>query len=320
MGKTEDIVIDYLSNAETFAALFNGYLFDGEQIIRPENLRETDGKLRLFLKQDEADKGKNSYEVIKRERDIAREVVIDNTTIRLAILGIEHQSEVDYSMVLRTLIYDTLEYLKQVRKINQKHRDNKDLKGKEFLSQFAQEDRIVPTFTLVFYTGREKWNAAMELKELFASSTYLENVSPFIGNWKLNLISVYDVKDTEKYHGSLRKIFDLLKYVDDGDGMLSFVEQHGAEYSELDEAAMRLIYALVDIDFYVDEQEGKVSDMCKALDDIIKIGEARGEAIGEAKKETSIILNMFRKGISCEEISSMTDIPLDKVKEVVSVQ
>ena len=102
---------------DVFAALFNGYVFDGEPVIYAEDLREVDGRNRLQIRSREE---KSTYEVLKKERDLVREVTIGDSTLRLAILGIEHQSEIDYSMVLRTLAYDTLEYLKQEKAIEQK--------------------------------------------------------------------------------------------------------------------------------------------------------------------------------------------------------
>ena len=212
MGKKEDIVMEYLSDSNVFAALFNGYVFDGEPVIHAEDLREVDGRNRLQIRSREE---KSTYEVLKKERDLVREVTIGENTLRLAILGIEHQSEIDYSMVLRTLAYDTLEYLKQAKAIEQKHKKNKDVRGKDFLSKFTVEDRLTPTITLIFYTGREKWDAARDLTGLFPDSEDTKKMLPFLGNWTLHVISVYDVEHTEKYAGSLRQVFDLLKYVDD---------------------------------------------------------------------------------------------------------
>ncbi len=202
MGNKETIIIDYLSQPEVFAELFNGYVFGGKQVIQPEDLHETDGRLRFLLTDMESKGKKSTYEVIKRERDIVREVIVGGRTARLAVFGVEHQSEIDYSMVLRTLTYDTLEYLKQAKAIEREHRRKRDVKGREFLSGFKKEDELLPTITIVFYTGKERWDAARDLKGLFGASPYLEEMLPFMVAAPLNLISVYDVEDTTKYHGS----------------------------------------------------------------------------------------------------------------------
>lgn len=326
MGKKNDIVLDFLSDSKVFASLFNGYLFDGEQIIQPDALKEIDGKVQVFLTGENEKRSKDTFEVIKRERDIVREVMIGDIPIRLTVLGIEHQSEVDYSMVLRVLVYDTLEYLKQAKKIEKYHINQKDVVGKEYLSKFTKEDRLIPTITLIFYTGIEEWDAATDLKQLFVESDIFVKMLPYMGNWPLNVISVYDVGDTAKYQGKLKNLFDVLKYVNDGEKMYSFVQEHHEEYSKLDEATRRILSLLTEMEFYIEGDETEeVPEVCKALEDIkkmgeregIAIGEARGEAQGEAKERATIVLNMFKKGMSCEEISSLTDISLELIQEIV---
>ncbi len=317
MGKNEDIVLDYLSQQNVFADLFNGYIFDGAQVIHAGDLMNVDGRLKMFVSDDTRKEQKQTYEVIKKERDIVREVQIENCKIRLAILGVEHQSEIDYSMALRTTVYDILEYLKQAREIQRRHKQQKDVKGKEYLSKFKKEDRLIPTITLVFYTGQEPWDGAVELAELYEASPYLDKLLPHMVSAPLNLISVYNVQDTEKYHGSLKEVFELLHFVEDGEGMLSYVRNHEEAYSKLDEATMRLLSVLIHLDF-PEKRSNKEedTDMCKALEDIKQMGIAEGRVEGEAEIKKSIILTMLSKGISCEEISSLTDIPLELIKQV----
>ncbi len=96
MGKTEEVIMEYLSQPDIIADLFNGYVFCGKQIIQPDMLKEVDRKGRLLLEDGKGQK--NTYEVIKKERDIVREVTIDNKKLRLMICGVEQQTNVDYSM------------------------------------------------------------------------------------------------------------------------------------------------------------------------------------------------------------------------------
>ncbi len=63
MGNKETIIIDYL--------------------LQPEDLHETDGRLRFLLTDIESKGKKSTYEVIKRERDIVREVIVGGRTVRL---------------------------------------------------------------------------------------------------------------------------------------------------------------------------------------------------------------------------------------------
>lgn len=323
MGRMENITVDYLSQPEVFASLFNGFVFGGNQIIKPESLREVDGRFRFLLSDDIAGNKKDTYEVIKRERDIVREVMLNGNTVRLAVLGVEQQSKIDYSMALRTLTYDTLDYLKQAKAIEQEHKRKKDVKGREFLSHFKKEDVLIPTITIVFYIGKEEWDAARDLKGLFGDVPYLDSIQPFMVSSPLNLISVYDVEDTAKYQGSLHQVFELLKYVDDGNAMLDFIQNNRDTYSKLDEATARLLSVLIDMDFLENQEEGQKDgevDMCKALEEIKKMSENKGLEQGIKQGETAILLSMLNKGMTCEEISSLTDIPLDKVKKIAMNQ
>ena len=49
MGRKDAITRDYLRNNEVFADVFNYQLFDGEPVIRPENLMEMDSSGTFFL-------------------------------------------------------------------------------------------------------------------------------------------------------------------------------------------------------------------------------------------------------------------------------
>ena len=65
--------------------------------------------------------------------------------------------------------------------------------------------------------------------------------------------------------------------------------------------------------------------MCQALrelmkdefEDAEKKAEKRGEKNGGIRKEAIIVTNMYNNGITPEEISIMTNINLDRVKNIV---
>ena len=56
MGKFDTMTKEYLSDNEVFADAFNFLMYDGQQIIRPENLQELDTtELALPYGTDDAD-------------------------------------------------------------------------------------------------------------------------------------------------------------------------------------------------------------------------------------------------------------------------
>ena len=49
MGKENAAVRQWMGNPERFADLFNGMVFEGEQVIRPEELEPADGEKDTLL-------------------------------------------------------------------------------------------------------------------------------------------------------------------------------------------------------------------------------------------------------------------------------
>lgn len=316
MGKTEDVIMDYLSRPEILSDLFNGYVFNGEQVIEPEQLREVDSKAKLLL---EDNMGKqHTYEVIRGERDIVREAVIGDKKLRLMICGVEQQTSIDYSMPLRVLAYDTLEYLKQAKQIEQKHRRKKDVSGKEFLSMFTKNDHLIPTITILFYTGKEKWDGALELDGLFEDTGYADMLEPYMVKAPLNLISIYDVKNTEKYRSSLRKIFDVLPFTEHEEDLRGYLAKHQDEYSDIDRATARVLSLLMDLEIPIETGQNEEEDgnMCKAIEEMRQSSKAEG--LAEGKRQ--IIQNMLQKSLSLEEIADLTGVPLETVQDMAENQ
>ena len=109
-------------------------MFDGKQAIDYKTLQHQENDQSTFI--DEALKEKID---IKRYRDMVKKVSIN---ANLCILAIEHQSAQDTKMALRIAIYDILGYYNQLEN------------GK----------KIVPTLTIVFYTGEKEWTAPTSLQ------------------------------------------------------------------------------------------------------------------------------------------------------------
>ena len=73
------------------------------------------------------------------------------------------------------------------------------------------------------------------------------------------------------------------------------------------------------------EQIREETGMCQALrelmkdefEDAEKKAEKRGEKNGGIRKEAIIVKNMYNNGITPEEISTVTNINLDRVKKIV---
>ena len=90
MGKEDVYESDYLENTKIFADLINGVLYQGEQVVKPEELVEQDGELQSIL-------GEHTKKTIRDK------VKLWNGTA-LAVFAVENQTKIDYHMVLRAML------------------------------------------------------------------------------------------------------------------------------------------------------------------------------------------------------------------------
>ena len=61
-----------------------------------------------------------------------------------------HWSRVHYAMPVKKILYDSMQYARQVTKAHNQEKGNKPSSG-EFLSGFYKTDRLIPVVTLVIY-------------------------------------------------------------------------------------------------------------------------------------------------------------------------
>ena len=191
MGKADVYESDYLENADVFADLVNGVLYQGEQVVKPEELHEQDGELRSIL-------GENVKKTIRDKVKLWKGTAI-------AILAVENQTKVDYHMVLRAMLSEAMAYdrqwkmLKNERKAEQKKKEKSlgkekesgeervfvknDLTADEFISGMRKEDKFVPVITIVVYYGSDRpWDGARTLYDLLDVKGAEEKILPFISN------------------------------------------------------------------------------------------------------------------------------------------
>ncbi|MBQ7416989.1 MAG: Rpn family recombination-promoting nuclease/putative transposase, partial [Acidaminococcaceae bacterium] len=150
----EKILEDY---PDVFADIVNGFLFDGEEVIKPEELEDMPGR--------------SAYRAEKKLHDMERDVAKrwKKNDIRIACVGFENQTAPDPLMVLRVLGYDGAEYRAQCLKEN-------------------EDKPPYPVITLVLYFGCERrWTEAKTLNE---AVNVPELFKPYITNTKINVFEV----------------------------------------------------------------------------------------------------------------------------------
>ena len=122
MGTADTVTKAYMRENTIFADAFNYLLYDGRRVIDPESLKELDTtEIALPFADDKT-------EAVQKYRDILKSAVIkQDGRVSYVLLGIENQTDIHYAMPVRNMIYDALQYGKQVSDTAAKHRKESDV-------------------------------------------------------------------------------------------------------------------------------------------------------------------------------------------------
>ena len=304
MGLEDAVTKAYLQDNEVFADVFNYRLFDGEPVIRPEELREMDSTRIIFLSDKSREKNDpegtgngNGEKQKKRNRrlnneqeqilyhDLLKNTIIrrDENAIYQLRLGLEPQTRVNYAMPVRNQMYDAAEYYHQVDQITRAHKRNRDysgLKSGEYISGFYKDDYLIPVFTLTVYFGAEPWDGPRSLHEMMRISD--PEILKLIPDYRIHLIEPAGLEKEEllKFQSSFREVMGYIKYSQNAEELIRYTKDNPR--MNMDISAARVIAAMTKTEIpYEEETEGKIN-VCKAIDDLKAQAKAAGITEGRA--------------------------------------
>ncbi|MBP3505934.1 MAG: Rpn family recombination-promoting nuclease/putative transposase [Lachnospiraceae bacterium] len=270
---TEKMLADY---NDVFADIVNVLLFDGKQVIGADSLENVKDKSQY----------KAASQIHEEERDVSK--VFKRHNIRIAMLGLEHQTNVDADEVFRVLGYDGASYRSQL------------LNG--------QRERY-PVVTLVFYFGTKRWNKATSLFDALEIS---DEWKPFVNNYKINLfeIAFLEPEQVAKFKSDFRIVADYFVQMRTNNDYQPSKET----FIHVDEV-LKLLSVLTDDSRFEESQnylgKGGATNMCEVLDR----AEARGEARGEIK---GMVIAFNKAGFSAEQIANEVGISVEEVQNILA--
>ena len=139
MGSIDTESKKYMSDNAHFADAFNYLIYDGRSVIDPAALHPLDSTEIVIPYGNEAREPNQKY------RDILKvwQIMTDGEAI-YAVLGEEIQTNIHYAMPVKDMLYDSMQYAKQVEEAKKSYRDQNGkeqtirLTGSEFLSGFRK--------------------------------------------------------------------------------------------------------------------------------------------------------------------------------------
>jgi len=256
------------------ADVFNKFLYHGKQVIRPESLIEMDSAEVVVPYGD----GKAGVPE-QKYRDALKLMMTDGN-IAYCILGCEDQSRVHYAMPVKNMLYDSMQYARQVTKAAKSHRQEKEHKPSsgEFLGGFHKTDRLIPVVTLVIYWGPDRWDGPLSLKEMYAAAD--DAIMQYVPDYKINLIAPEQMSDDEikEFKSSLKEVMLYIKYSKDK-AKLQEIAQEDPNFLSMDRHAAEVIN--VTTNSRLKYPEGKETiNMCLAIEEMRNESRLEGEIKG----------------------------------------
>lgn len=301
MGKADVAVNQMMGRKEIFADFINGIIYHGKQILKPENLECVSGQSGILY---ETDSGKLC--ALERRRDIRMKADVGLYSV---IFAEESQSRVHYAMPVRNMLYDALEYVRQIQEMEKGHRERGELlTGEEFLSGITKKDRLTPVITIIFYFGGE-WDGSRSLYEMMGlagEEAWCRELETYLPNYKINLVQAGSVEDTNVFTSCLQQIFDMLKYRKDKKKLYQYVRDKRGELMRMDRveltAAMVMLGEQKRLIRMLEEKKEEDFGMCQAIDELIEDGREEGRAEGRAE---SILDLLMALGTVAEELKKL---------------
>lgn len=276
--KTQDLKPDivlknYWQNNEQFADLFNAVLFDGEQVIKPDELEDIDTEESSVLEHREY------AESIKAARDNIK-VMKRSTTygVEFVMFGKEGQEHIHYAMPMRIMGYDYGTYKKQYDNNAKKYKTAEGIESDEYLSKMKKSDKFIPVITVVVYYGEKPWDGATTLHEMLNIPKKMER---FVNDYKMLLVEAR--KNSLKLHNVNNKdLFNLLQILLDKSKPLNEIKEIAINYSRehsVDKSVIMTVAGATKCKTNYNALDRKEDlDMCAVFEETRIEGRIEGEA------------------------------------------
>ena len=305
MGKKDMTGRTFFSDRERFAELINVHLYHGEKILLPENLVQRKC-------------GYSSLAAAYGEKN--RDILMEDTRQKIHY-GIELETEADYSMPERIMVYDACEYEYQIREIYGKHHKEKEFKNYcEKKSRMKQSDFLNPAITVVLYLGDGHWEGKRRLSEMFG-------ISGNGGRLAQNHIREYDFPlleadflDPEVYQTDMKEFFQAMQCRREREELRGLLRSES--FQGLSPETELAIASHLNVKRLVRKMEKEELPMCKAFDDLmreerqngkkegiekgIEKGLVKGIKKGKREERLGIIRRMKKEGMDKEQIIRVT--------------
>ena len=301
--KPDTVLKNYWNNNEQFADLFNAVLFEGKQVIKPEELEDVDTEESSVLEHREY------AETIKASRDnIKVQKKSSVYGVQYVLLGLESQEHIHYAMPMRIMGYDYGSYKKQYDSNARKYTTAEGMDEDEYLSKMKKTDKFIPVITIVVYYGEKSWDGAVSLHDML---NIPKKMTKYVNDYKMLLIEAR--KNNLILHNMNNvDFFNLLEILLNKSKSLNETREKAINYArehEVEKTVIMTVAGTVNckIDYNALDRKGDV-DMCTVFE------ETRAEGRAEEIVETGLEFGLSENDI-LERLQNKLSISLQKAQE-----
>lgn len=289
MGRIDTETKAFMSDPSRFADAFNYLIYDGQPVIKPEELKPLD------TTEISIPFGNNVRAHKQKYRDVLKLLTAmqDGEAI-YAVVGVENQSFVHYAMPVKTMDYDATSYVEQVVAAKRSYGKEDKLTSDEFLSGFRKGDKLMPVITLVIYFGAAEWDGPMRIHDML--NTKNERLLRFVPDYRINLIAPAQVpdEDFEKFSTDFRDVLQFIKYSRD-EQKIDRLTEGNQRFSRMNPETAELINLITDSKLKLTVEEGSVN-MCEAIRQKIERSSAAAKAEGISEGRLKAFAEMVTDG------------------------
>lgn len=289
MGKRDITGKEFFSDRERFAELVNLHLYRGERVLLPEDL--------VLVKREYP-----SLAAVYGQKN--RDILMKDTKQKI-YYGVELETESDYSMPERIMVYDACEYEQQIREIYRRHREAEDFENyTEKKSRIKKNEFLLPVVTLVLYLGEGHWEGRYRLTDLFHMAGHEEEcLGNTIQDYEFLLLEA-DFLRPEDYKTELKAFFQAMQCRQDKGRLKELL--HSDDFRQLCPETELAIAAHLHIKRLVQKMKKEDMPMCKAFDDLMKEERRSGKREGKKEARRDIISRMKKEGMDEAQIIRLT--------------
>lgn len=294
MGKKNNVLNVYMNHPERIQSLIEYYT--GEEL--PEGWVLACSDENTFFSLTGTD-NKVSY----RQRDIFKKV---ETAEGAYYLGIENQDKINLIFPWRQMQMDCLMYERQIQQIKQDNEKRSEKYGMEddYLYRFKSGNRLVPVINLVLYWGKKPWKNPLGIRNMMNLTGLPKRMRKLAEDYRIHLISMWEIpiEALQRMKSDLKYVLGLMKCGNSRRKYEEFILQNREYFSHIPKSAVDVLHVCMNIkeltkilEYHISEIGEEETDMCKALEQIIKESREQGIEQGIEQERRLQIENIMDK-------------------------